>query len=97
MKDKFEDCSANYWTTETENMKEETATEDEMEIEISLSKKYKVRSQRNGKQTGENNIKKCRDSDWCLWTCTKSPSMQKWKINWAKIHGGNVTANVRKY
>ena len=47
-------------------MKEETATEDEMEIEISLSKKYKVRSQRNGKQTGENNIKKCRDSDWCL-------------------------------
>ena len=38
MKDKFEDCSADYSTTETENMEEETATEDEMETEISLSK-----------------------------------------------------------
>ena len=57
MNDEIEDCSIGDSRTETENTKEESKTEDEMEIEISLCKNYKTRSQRNGKQTGENYTK----------------------------------------
>ena len=57
MNDEIEDCSIGDSRIETENTKEESKTEDEMEIEISLCKNYKTRSQRNGKQTGENYTK----------------------------------------
>ena len=57
MNDEIEDCSIGDSRIETENTKEESKTEDEMEIEISLCKNYKTRSQRNGKETGENYTK----------------------------------------
>lgn len=57
MNDEIEDCSIGDSRIETENTKEESKTEDEMEIEISLCKNYKTRSQRNGKQTGQNYTK----------------------------------------